>query len=231
MQPFWAAQKALSAFFLSFRAGPPIKGTMKSISITKIAAAPSTLVGFLPSKRRALRSRLLKTVALTLVAAATVQMPQFAREAHAGTRVYDLNDGDIIKIKTIWGGGYALNVGGTAGSNYAGTVARTHWNTGWDSPNRYTVQWSTFYSLGGFRWVALRNRHSGMCLAVDSDLPNSTIRQQTCSSTDDRQFFAMPNPLLGQIGEVFFNLADFRANRKLVLSQVDEQFVGGLIAM
>jgi hypothetical protein len=210
---------------------------MKSISITKNAAAPSTLVSLLPSKKRVMRSRLLKTLALTLVAAATVQMPQFASQAQAGYPTGFLESGDIIKLKTIWGGGYTLNVGGTAGTNAVNTVAKIHWNTGWDTPNRFQVR-NVGNILYGFEWVMLQHRFPGaretpeMCLAVENLSNLSWVSLQVCNPNDKRQYFAKEGQFYwGQVGNRFRNLAHHEIGLNTVLTQVQEQVVGTSIRM
>jgi hypothetical protein len=65
--------------------------------------------------------------------------PQVAEPASAGAVASRFTAGDIVKIKTIWGGGYVLNFGGTGGTSDPGVFAWVHWNTSWDSPNRFQV--------------------------------------------------------------------------------------------
>lgn len=203
---------------------------MTSISITKIAAVSSTLVSLLPSKKRVVRSRLLKTVALAVVASVTAQMPQFASLAQAGGPT-GFNGGDVFKIKTTWGGGYALNVGGTEGTTAINAIAKIHFNTGWDTPNRWSAGHNP-YVKDGLDWTMIWNRYSNQCLAVEQVSNLSYVRQQTCNYGDKKQWFALePLYYIGQFGYRIRNLAHHDSNLNTVLTQVENQVVGTRIRM
>ncbi|HEU4408911.1 MAG TPA: hypothetical protein VFS43_26855 [Polyangiaceae bacterium] len=173
---------------------------------------------------RTLHRRMLRTLALSLVAASHILMPQFATPAQAGNKRRELHPGDTVKLKTTWGDGYVLNFGGTEG--YDDPFAKIHWNTSWDLPNRFEV--STPHTEG-LNWRMLKNRWSGKCLAAKQVLNHGSVTQETCNSADATQFWA------GQWGAGesawFRNLAHYRAGLNTVMTQMDGPFVGSPVTM
>ena len=99
------------------------------------------------------------------------------------------NQGDIVKLKTVWGGGFVLNFGETAGSTTPGLQARVHWNTSWDHPNRFQVV-GTAQSESGFHWYMLVNRHSGLCLTARIVANFAIVTQEHCSPVNANQRWA-----------------------------------------
>src|SRR5688500_5369919 len=109
-------------------------------------------------------NKLVKAMGLSLaLATAAVVTPHFDAPAQAGAVMVGFNQGDIVKVKTIWGGGWVLNFGGTAGSTLPGLQARVHHNFSWDHPNRFAVA-GPAHTEAGFHWYKLVNRHSNLCM-------------------------------------------------------------------
>ncbi len=174
-----------------------------------------------------LSSKLTRTLALSLaLAAAAVVAPQLAEPASAGAVVSRFNAGDIVKIKTIWGGGYVLNFGETGGSVDPGVFARVHWNTTWDSPNRFWVSDPWYES--GMAWHMLVNRHSGLCMAAKRVVNGAYVTQEPCDINSNTQWWSgewWP----GYSTVWIRNLEHHRAGRTTMLSQMHFQIVGSHI--
>jgi hypothetical protein len=169
-------------------------------------------------------SKLARTLAVSLaLAAAAVVTPQLAEPAHAGAVVSRFNPGDIIKIKTIWGGGYVLNFGESAGSHSPGVFAGVHWNSGWDNPNRFRVSDPWYES--GMSWHMLVNRYSGLCMAALRLQNGAYVTQEPCDINSNTQWWSgewWP----GYSTVWIRNLEHYRAGRPTVLSQIHPQIVG-----
>jgi hypothetical protein len=160
-----------------------------------------------------------------VLAAIAAIMPQ---PASAAPVVNVFNKGDIAKIKTTWGGGYVLNVGGTNGSHLVGRFAQIHWNFSWDGPNRFEVI-EEGPQQGGQRWYKLKNRHSGLCLAASQLWGGGFVSQQSCGSTDPNRYWAAINGLGTSVP--IRNLAFHQAGLDMVLTQHTFEFVGSSISM
>jgi hypothetical protein len=175
-------------------------------------------------------SKLAKAMSLSLaLAAAATLMPQLATPAHAGAVVGRFEAGDVVKIKTIWGGGFVLNFGGSAGTTLPGVQAQVHWNTSWDNANRFLVV-GPAHTEGGFVWHQLKNRWSGKCLAVRTVVNLATVTQEFCSPFDPNQQWA------GEWWPGFstvwiMNLGHRRAGLNTILTQVLRETVGSPIWM
>jgi hypothetical protein len=165
--------------------------------------------------------------AFVLAAIATV-LPQVASPASAAPVVNVFYKGDIVKIKTTWGSGYVLNLGGTNGSNLEGRFAQIHWNFSWDHPNRFEVI-EEGPQQGGQRWFKLRNRYSGKCLSAPQLWGGGFVAQQSCASTNPNRYWAAINGLGTNVP--IRNLAFHQAGLDMVLTQHTFQFVGSSISM
>jgi hypothetical protein len=113
----------------------------------------------------------------------------------------------VYKLKTIWGGGYTMNVGESAGTTVNGARVQIYHNTTWDNPNRWTFdnQWDEF----GVSWYTIRNKWSQQCLTAEADF---TVTQRPCDVNDNRQYWSRaPNPIRpdGNFSSTIHNL-DYR---------------------
>ena len=135
------------------------------------------------------RNKLARTLALSLAAAAALVLtPPFSAPASAGAVMTGFIEGDVIKIKTTWGGGYVLNIGGTSGSFEPGVRTKIHWNSSWDNQNRFQV-WGP-WGEDGLTWHMMMNRWSGLCLAVDRTDHTANVIQDHCNIWDNKQWWA-----------------------------------------
>lgn len=166
-------------------------------------------------------------VAVALAAVATI-LPQAASPASAGTVVNVFNRGDVVKVKTTWGGGYVVNLGGSAGSTLVGRLAQIHWNVSWDNPNRFEVV-EEGPSYDGQRYFKLMNRWSGLCLAASQLWGGGFVTQQSCNSTDPNRYWAAINGLGGDVP--IRNLAFQKAGLDMVMTQSTFESVGSHISM
>jgi hypothetical protein len=173
---------------------------------------------------------MVKLMALSLaLAAAALVVPQLATPAHAGL-VTSFQAGDVVKIKTNWGGGYVLNLGGDPGSTVPGLQARVHYNIGWDNPNRFKV-------LGpeprlGLMWVLLMNQWSNLCLSAKPAANLTLVTQEVCNPYDDTQLWSSRAFTVWDVRQVEIrNLAHYEANLNTVLSQKILETVGSPIWM
>jgi hypothetical protein len=175
-----------------------------------------------------MRTRMRMLAAAFVLAAIATVMPQLASPAAAGQVVNVFYKGDLVKIKTTWGSGYVLNVGGTNGSTLEGRFAQIHWNSSWDSPNRFEVI-EEGPQQGGQRWFKLRNKHSGKCLTASQLWGGGFVGQQSCSSTNPNRYWAAINGLGTNVP--IRNLAFHQAGLDMVLTQHTFEFVGSSISM
>ncbi|WP_432947771.1 RICIN domain-containing protein [Kribbella sp. CA-253562] len=110
-------------------------------------------------------------MALAVVVTSTLAFPESSLAADV--------TGVIVKHKTAWGGGWALNIGGADGSTVNGTRAQLFYNTAWDNANGWQYQNP---KNGWYMWV---NRWSKQCLAVDG----AVVAQKPCDPSDNRQYW------------------------------------------
>lgn len=175
-------------------------------------------------------SKLAKAVSLSLaLAAAAVVMQPLATPAHAGAVVTQFVNGDIVKLKTTWGGGWVLNFGETAGSTIEGRQALVHWNVAWDNQNRFLVTGPPV-ALNGHVWAMLKNRWSGLCLSAQPLADHTIVTQEFCSNFDAGQKWAGVWPP-GSGTLTLINFAHFNAGLNTVLSQKLFEVVGSPIWM
>lgn len=174
-----------------------------------------------------LGSKLTRALVLSLaISTITLVAPQLTTPASAGAVVSSFNYGDIVKVKTIWGGGWVLNIGDNNGSQTAGTPAKVHWNFSWDHSNRFYVDVGKFQN--GFWWHRLVNRRSGMCLAVKQIFHGKAVTQEQCDNSDNQQWAGEWWP--GYSTVWIRNLAYHKSTSTAILSQY-ETAVGSPIQM
>lgn len=105
-----------------------------------------------------------------------------------------LNNGSY-KLVTVWGGGYAINVGEKVGSTLNGQRAKLYHNTHWDNANRWFLRGEWLDQSTGFTWYQIENRHSHQCLAAEQLVPGSTnhweniVVQRPCDWNQNNQFW------------------------------------------
>jgi hypothetical protein len=155
-------------------------------------------------------------------------MPHVASPASAAPVINSFRPGDIIKIKTTWGGGWVTNFGATNGSNLVGRLAQIHWNFSWDHPNRFEVI-EEGPSQFGHRWFKLRKRHSDLCLAASQLWGGGYVTQQPCNSSNPNRYWAVINGLGGDVP--IRNLAFQQADLDMVMTQHTFEWVGSHITM
>ena len=175
-----------------------------------------------------MRTRLRVLAAAFVLAALATAMPQVASPASAAPVVNVFYKGDIVKIKTTWGGGWVTNFGGTNGSYLAGRFAQIHWNFSWDHPNRFEVI-EEGPQQGGQRWFKLRNRHSGLCMAASQLWGGGFVTQQSCNTSNPDRYWAVVNGFGDNVP--IRNLAFNQAGLDMILTQHTFQWVGSQISM
>ncbi len=146
--------------------------------------------------KRTLRRRMPQTLMLSLVAASSLLV--FATPAQAAGGF----PSGAFKLKTTWGGGYVLNMGGGPGSTVAGVEPQIHWNAAWDNANR----WETFGSITAYSttWGQLMNRWSGLCLEV-TNVGNGIITQEPCDANERAQYWNLSTGLAKRIDSLIYH--------------------------
>jgi hypothetical protein len=155
--------------------------------------------------------RMLKNLALSLAAASSLLI--FATPAHAAGGF----PGGVFKLKTRWGGGYVLNIGGVPGSTVVGATPQIHWNDSWDNQNR----WETLGSLTAHSasWGMMKNRWSGLCLEV-SDVLNGIITQEVCDTNNRAQYWNASTGTWKRLDSLA--IRDWSPTSSVAVTQVDD---------
>ncbi len=174
-----------------------------------------------------MRKTLRTLAAACALAAIATLMPQAASPASAAPVVNAFYQGDIIKMKTTWGGGWVLNFGGSAGSTLEGRIAQIHWNVPTDWNNRFEV-FGSGHAEGNRLWFRLKNRYSTLCLTARDVFGGAHVRQYGCNGNAD-QYWSVYSSSSGTV--TIRNLAFQRAGLSMVLTQATPNFVGSSIIM
>lgn len=174
-----------------------------------------------------MRTRMRTLAAAFALAVLATMLPQLASPAAAGPVVNSFRVGDIVKIKTTWGGGFVTNFGGSEGSFLEGRIAQIHWNTGWDNANRFEVVQETT-PAGGLRWFKLKNRWSGLCLTANELWAEGYLTQRQCTDHASR-YFAVVNGFGGDVP--IRNLYFHQNGLDMVVTQKTFEWVGSHLVM
>lgn len=126
---------------------------------------------------------------LAVVVAALLSTGLLGGTAHAGS-----NDNGIRKLKTLWGGGFALNIGQNTGDQTNGAPAIAWYNRHNDWNNR----WVLLNGVDGY--YQYKNLFTQQCLAATGTQNYSAVVQQPCSGFDPKQRWGLAGNQLGQIG-------------------------------
>lgn len=101
-------------------------------------------------------------------------------------------NGGTFKLKTVWGGGFALNVGEKNGNTSSGYPAHLYHNSQWDGASRWVFE--NGWEEAGLFWYTIRNRWSNQCLTLpDPGDVYHLVRQRPCDYLDNRQYWARDN--------------------------------------
>jgi hypothetical protein len=101
-----------------------------------------------------------------------------------------LNSNQINKLKSIWGGGWVLNVGQSEGALTHGHPAQLWFNVNHDWNNRWVVREG---QTDG--WWVYQNLYSGKCLTAVNTVSGAKVVQHTCDSNAPSQRWRMAGDL------------------------------------